>query len=160
MSIKSIILTFLVLVSTACSRESPVLTSALEVQVEGEVKQAFENLIAAAKTLEVAPYLSHFDEETFTAMLDGEVLLSFEEFEAMYTEQAPALKAYLSLEFDKVEVTVLDLNAAILVNAFNETIVLASGDTLSLSGAGSQVWRRKSTEWKLIHISGGIKSTS
>lgn len=159
MNLKSCLLVFCVVTSSACSQESP-LSSAEEAQVRVEVEQAFDSLIAAAKTLEVAPYLAHFDEQDFTAMLEGEVLLSFDELEAMYTAQAPALKAYISLEFDKVQVTVIDRNVAVLVNEFTETIVLATGDTLDISGAGSQVWVRKVSDWKLINISGGVRSSS
>ncbi|MEM6646206.1 MAG: nuclear transport factor 2 family protein [Bacteroidota bacterium] len=125
--------------------------------IEAEVRQAFQGLVEAARSLEAAPYLAYLARDGFTAQLDGTVFASYNAFSAMYTEQLPSIEAILSLEFDNVQVSVLNRTTAVLVNAFTETIVLASGDTLDLAGGGSQVWTRVDAGWKLIHISGSTR---
>ncbi|MEM1093539.1 MAG: nuclear transport factor 2 family protein [Bacteroidota bacterium] len=125
--------------------------------IEAEVRQAFQGLVEAARSLETAPYLAYLARDGFTAQLDGTVYSSYEAFSAMYAEQLPSIEAFLSLEFDNVQVSVLNRTTAVLVNEFTETIVLASGNTLNLAGGGGQVWTRVDADWKLIHISGSTR---
>jgi len=125
--------------------------------IEAEVRQAFQGLVEAARSLEAAPYLAYLARDGFTAQLDGIVFPSYEAFSMMYSEQLPSIEAFLSLEFDNVQVSLLNRTTAVLVNTFTETIVLASGDTLDLAGGGSQVWTRTGAGWKLVHISGSTR---
>ena len=145
---------FVLLFVAGCGSEMRKLSQEEEARIIVEVLQSFESLVAAAKSLEAEPYFAHFDQDRFTGTADGAVLSSFQELEAMYTQYLPEIETYLSLDFDNVKVTVIDRDAATLVNEFSERIVLTSGDTLSIKGSGLQVWVREASEWKLISVSG------
>ena len=144
----------LLFVLSACSSDTQPLSEAEKAQVREEVLQSFDSLVEAAQSLEAEPYFAFFAQDRFTGTLDGSVLSSFDELEGMYTQYLPEIKGYLSLDFSKVKVTVIDRDAAVLVNEFSERIVVASGDTLAIEGSGLQVWVREVSEWKLISISG------
>ncbi len=154
--------TFLVFVGLfilpACTQPAQPLTSQQEAEITEQVMDAFESLVSASKTLETEPYLEHFSKDRFTASLDGSVLLSYSELEQLYAEQVPAVKAYLSLEFETVKVSVLNRYTAVLVNEYAETILLASGDTVSFAGSGAQVWGLEGSKWRLFNVSGSLKS--
>lgn len=145
------------LVCGACYSDSDQLSQVDEQAVIAEVEEAFNSLAVAAKSLKAEPYFDHFSPDQFTALVEGAVLLSFEEFEQMYREQLPLIEGYLTLEFNKVKITPLSRNAAVLVNEFSETIALATGDTLSIRGGGTQVWTRMEGVWKLVHVSGSTQ---
>ena len=154
MKICSLLVVCALCVISACSDEAQKLSQEEEAHITDEVLQSFDSLVAAAKSLEAEPYFAHFAKDRFTGTMDVTVLSSFQELETMYTQYLPEIKAYLSLEFDNVKVTVIDRDAAILVNEFSESIELASGDTLSMHGSGVQVWAREASEWKLISVAG------
>ena len=121
-----------------------------------EVERSFDSLAAAAKSLDPDQFLHHFDEPSFSGVIDGRVLSSFDEFESLYREGLPLIREYLSLEFSNVSVRVLNRSTAVLVNEYVETIVLVAGDTLTVSGVGGQVWVRRGNTWRLSNVSGGV----
>jgi hypothetical protein len=123
-------------------------------KIKRSVERAFEELAEAARSLEHDEYLKHFDRENFTALnADGTVALSFEEFENMYRQQVAVLKSYESLEFSNVKITVINPQTAILVNEFEASVLLKSGEVVSASGGGMQVWTETEGNWKLVSVS-------
>lgn len=140
----------------ACT-ESPSLSDEERDAIAVDVRGAFDRLADAAVALDHDLYLGHFDRDRFTALLEGEVVASFDEFETAYREGTAAIESYVDLDFDPIRVTVLDRNAAILVNGFSETLALTSGDTLALEGGGTQVWNRTADGWRLVHVAGSTR---
>ncbi len=67
------------------------------------------------------------------------------------------LGAYQSLKFPNVNVSVIDDNTAILVNEFTQTVLLRNGTTYTASGGGTQVWSKRSGQWKLVSVSASNK---
>jgi len=145
--------------TTGCVQNTMYLDKNSELQVESEVKQVFEGLVVAARSLNIENYLSFFDKKKFTSLNDdGSVFHSFSEFEDVYRQQIPALEKYNSLEFTNVKITVLNNSTAILVNEYRAEVVLKSGDTVSAGGAGTQVWSKASGAWLLVSVSGSMKA--
>lgn len=123
-------------------------------EITKEINQVFKGLAEAAKTLDVGEYAKFFDKERFTALnADGTVTHSFEDFINSYSEQISALKSYKSLEFKNVKITIINSTTAILVNEFDAIVVFRSGDEISASGAGTQVWSKVENSWKLVSVS-------
>ena len=56
------------------------------------------------------------------------------------------------LKFRNVKVTVINQSTAILVNEYQQTILLKNGDTVEQSGGGSQAWFKADNAWKLASI--------
>jgi len=146
-------------VTTGCVQNTMYLDKSSELQVESEVKQVFEELAVAARSLNIDDYLGFFDKKKFTSLNDnGSVFHSFSDFENLYRQQIPALEKYNSLEFTNVKITVLNNSTAILVNEYRAEVVLKSGDTVSAGGAGTQVWSKGSGVWLLVSVSGSMKA--
>lgn len=126
--------------------------------VTADVRSAFASLVKAAEALDVDEYLNHFDRDRFTALnADGTVVHSFSEWEDAIGSQFAALEAYESLDFDRVKITALNADTAILVNEYRAIVLLASGETVSAKGGGTQVWRRTDDDWKLVNVSSSVR---
>lgn len=126
--------------------------------MEAEVEAAFEELVSATKNGDHGRYFDLFDTETFTALnADGSTLPSFDAFKDLYAPQLGAVKRYQSLEFDPIHIRIIDANTAVLVNEYSAEVELTSGTIVSASGAGAQIWSKRSGEWKLVHISDAQK---
>lgn len=122
--------------------------------IEKEVYQAFEKLTESAKSLDVESYIANFDEDLFSGLNDdGSVLHSLGDLENLYRQQVPALKKYISLEFKNVKITIIEENVAVLVNEFEASVLLITGDEAHAEGGGTQVWHKKNGEWKLVSVS-------
>lgn len=129
-----------------------------EATVDASVQRTFGALVAAARSLDVDDYLSFFDREHFTALnADGSVVHSFAAFEDAIRNEFALLARYESLAFDRVKVTALDADTAILVNEFRAVVVLTSGETVSAAGGGTQVWRKTGGAWKLVSVSSSAR---
>jgi len=129
-------------------------------EIESEVNQAFDGLVDAVRTMNVERYLGYFDRQEFTSLNDdGSVFHNFKQFESMYRQQAPYVEKYVSLEFDNVKITVINNSTAVLVNEYFAEVTLKSGDAVSASGAGTQVWSKGTGEWKLVNVSSSIKNS-
>ena len=129
-----------------------------EEAVESEVHRSFAALVKAARSLEADEYLSFFDRDRFTALnADGTVVHSFDEFEQAIRENFAALEVYESLDFDRVKVTVLDADTAILVNEYRAVVRLASGPSVTAAGGGTQVWHRTGAGWRLVSVSSSAR---
>ncbi len=128
-------------------------------QVESEVQRAFEGLSQAAQTLDHERYFSFFDRSDLTILnADGSILDSYSEFQQTYQPQLEYIQKYNHLKFDPVTIDVIDENNAVLVNAYIGEVVLVSGDVLSVAGAGTQVWSKRTGEWKLVHVTNIVRS--
>lgn len=125
-----------------------------ESEINKEIAQVFNELADVVKSLDVEQYAEFFNKEKFTALnADGTVTHSFEEFIDSYSVQISAVENYRSLEFKNVKITVINNKTAILVNEYDAVIVLKSGDEISTSGAGTQVWSNEDGNWKLVNVS-------
>ena len=125
---------------------------------KADVLKEFEKLVVAARSLDHSTYIEFFDKNKFSSLNEnGTVTHDLATFSASVEQGFSAFKSYESLEFDNVKVTVIDTNMAILVNEFIATVILHSGDALSVAGAGTQVWSKHSGSWKLVNVSGSSR---
>lgn len=122
--------------------------------VEAEVRQRFEALAVAARLLDVPAYLAFFDASAFSALNgDGTVMHALPPFAEMYRASIESVEGYVSLEFDRVHVSPISDDVAILVNEYTAVVRLKTGDVVEGTGAGSQVWSKASGEWLLVSVS-------
>lgn len=146
---------------SACSSENITLTQQRENEITVEVNSAFDGLAEAARALDHERYFSYFDKDKYTTLnADGTVLHSLEAFQSAYFPQVAYTERYNSLTFDNVKIDVIDANNAVLVNEYTAEVVLKSGNTVTASGAGTQVWSRRTGEWKLVHVASSAKETT
>lgn len=125
-----------------------------EETIRTEVLASFDGLVDAVLASDTERYLRYFDSERFVGLhANGTVVHSMEAFARTYRQQAAAVKAYRSLVFDQVKVSVIDERTAILVNEFDAEVELTSGEVVGASGGGTQVWVSTGTSWKLVSVS-------
>lgn len=142
-----------------CVQKSINLTNKAELKIESEVNYAFSGLIEAVQSLNVDRYLEFLDKQKFTSLNeDGSVFYNFSDFENTFRQQMSSLEKYESLEFTNIKITVINSSTAVLVNEYIATVVLKSGDMVSASGAGTQVWSKSNDVWKLVSVSGSVAS--
>lgn len=121
---------------------------------EIEVLAAFNGLVEASKSLNSNRYFEYFDKEKFTGLnADGTVWHSISGLEAMIPSGFAMVEKIISLEFKNVKVTVLNQTTAILVNEYNQLMLLKSGGEVTQAGGGTQVWFKESGIWKLVSVS-------
>lgn len=143
-------------ISSGMAQSKP-LTAKEKNAIKEEIQAEFEGLIEAAKSLDADQYLAYFDEDSFTGLnADGTVTHSLEAFARLYRQSLPLFESYEYLEFFRVKITVLSRDTAILVNEYQADIILKSEKTISVNGAGTQVWHRKNDEWLLVNVSSSL----
>ncbi len=126
--------------------------------IHDAISQSFDGLVEAVTSLNVDRYYEFIDTDKYTGLNeDGTVTHTFMEFKKIYDAQIPYIKEYRSLEFSNVKITVIDKNTAILVNEYEAEVLLQSGDVVTGSGAGTQVWSNTTGQWKLVSLSGSTK---
>lgn len=126
--------------------------------IRRSVEAHFMALADAAKLLDVERYMQFVDAEKFTGLnADGTVLHSSHEFADILRAEFPAIATYSSLIFDNVKITVINPMTAILVNEYTATVELTSGQIITASGAGTQVWSNTSGQWLLVNVSSSVK---
>jgi hypothetical protein len=131
-----------------------------ENNIELEVLNAFKGLVEASKSLDANRYFEYFDKEKFSGLnVDGTVWSSIEGLEALIFGGFPMVEKVTALEFNNVKVTVINQTTAILVNEYTQTMRLKSGDLVSQSGGGTQVWSNSSGAWKLVSVSASNASS-
>ena len=129
-----------------------------DAQIEKQVLAKFDSLVFAAKTLNTELYFQHFDDKRFVGLnSDGSNWNSLADLKPLITGGFNSIEKVVSLQFSNVKVLVIDEYTAILVNEFEQTIQLKSGDELSLRGGGTQVWSKHSGSWKLVSVSASNK---
>ncbi|MDA8708428.1 nuclear transport factor 2 family protein [Hellea sp.] len=143
---------------SACNVGDTQITETQEILVQNEIEEAFNELAEAAKLLDHEHYLSFFDEKSFSVLnANGTTLSTFEAFKNSYLPQLEFIKGYNYLEFDPVNINVIDTRSAILVNEYSAEVILKSGEVIQASGAGVQFWSKRTGEWKLVHVSDAVK---
>ena len=91
---------------------------------------------------------------------DGTVTSSYPNFRDAFTAGTGHIERYEKLTFAPVKVIVIDRLTAILINEYEATVTLKSGQLVHVRGAGSQVWNRASGEWLLVSVSSSNKSSA
>ncbi|MEN1727479.1 MAG: nuclear transport factor 2 family protein [Pseudomonadota bacterium] len=123
-------------------------------EVETEVQVAFESLVAASRALDMDRYLEHFDREHFVGLnSDGRTWQSLAELEPLVRGGFATTEAVLELHFPTVKISVIDAVTAVLVNEFEQTLLMNDGTTVQIAGGGAQVWSKRSGAWKLVSVS-------
>lgn len=137
----------------ACVSEPAITSSWQPIDVKSEIEFAFRELVDAAQSNDTEQYFSFFEPDAFTAIgADGSVIPTFEAFKLIYAPQFAAVENYIGLDFETVEIRIIDKQTAILLNEYTAELVLVSGERVSASGAGVQVWVKRSDQWKLAHV--------
>ena len=123
-------------------------------QIEAEVKDAFRGLVEASTALDARRYFTFFDKDKFTGLgADGKVWHSIAPLEEVIALGFPMVERLMALEFSKVKVTAINPSTAILVNEYDQTILLKDKNIVKQSGGGTQVWSKSEAGWKLVSIS-------
>jgi len=129
-----------------------------EARVVREVLDRFDELVAAAKSLDPEAYLAFFDAVRFSGTkADGTVYHSLADFEEEYRAVVAAIESYESLEFDRVKVSVVGPATAILVNQYEAAVKIPGGEIHRGAGAGTQVWSKASGGWLLVSVSSSAR---
>ena len=122
-------------------------------QIEAEVIYAFRGLVGAAEALDASAYFDCIDQEKFSGLsADGKAWHSFSDLETVITNGFDMVQKITFLEFSNLKVTVINPLTAILVNEYQQTILLKNGGTVQQSGGGVQVWSKSDDGWKLVSI--------
>ncbi|MAO29828.1 MAG: hypothetical protein CL595_06120 [Alteromonas sp.] len=125
--------------------------------LEEEVLNSFQSLVEASKRLDAEAYFQHFDADKFVGLnSDGTNWNSMDELVPVINTGFSAIQKLNSLEFLNVKVSIIDDFTAILVNEFSQSVLLKSGATYTFSGGGTQVWSKRSGQWKLVSVSASI----
>jgi hypothetical protein len=126
--------------------------------IESAILKQFESLVDASKKRDKEGYFAHFDEEKFIGLnSDGTNWNSLNDLKPLVETGFDMIARINSLDFTNVKISVIDANTAILVNEFNQEMVLTSGETVVVSGGGTQVWSKTSGSWKLVSVSASDK---
>jgi hypothetical protein len=122
-------------------------------QIEAEVLDAFAGLVDASKALDSRRYFEYLDKDKFTGLsADGKAWHSIQDLENVVVPGFLMVQKIVRLEFRNVKVTVINPSTAILVNEYQQTILLKNGATVEQSGGGTQVWYKADNAWKLVSI--------
>ncbi|WP_440056913.1 nuclear transport factor 2 family protein (plasmid) [Pseudoalteromonas sp. T1lg65] len=134
------------------------ITEQHKTDIEQQVTTAFQGLVAASKTLNSAQYFEFIDQEKFVGLnADGSNWNSASELKALIDPSFSALEKVESLTFTNVKVSVIDENTAILVNEYQQTVILKDGSPFTAEGGGMQVWSKSSGKWLLVGIGASAK---
>ena len=157
--LKTVIAALLLFIMVGCVHKKSEASNEPYEEVVLEVNAAFNGLIEAVKSLDTGRYFQFFDEGRFTSMnADGTVFHNLTDFKDPYREQIAMIQKYESLQFQNVKVTVVNNTTAVLVNEYQASVVLKSGEKVLAAGAGTQVWSKATGVWKLINISSSSKN--
>ena len=143
-----------------CSGREMRLSEESRNQIELEVRQSFAGLVDASKSLDTKRYFEYFDSEKFVGLnADGTNWNSIGGLKKLIEPAFNAIEKIESLEFTNIHVSVIDINTAILVNEYEQSILLKSGALIRDAGGGTQVWSKVSGDWKLVSVSASSRAT-
>jgi len=149
---------FLVAVLTGCSIDMKI-SEQSRFQIEQEIHQSFNGLAEASRLLDAERYFGYLDFDKFVGLnADGTNWNSINDLKALIGPSFDSIEKIESLNFTNVKVSVIDPNTAILVNEFEQSILLKSGEVVNSAGGGVQVWSKVSGNWKLVSVSASSKS--
>ncbi len=133
------------------------MTSQEQAEIEAGVNAAFQELVAASTALDFDRYLALFDHERFTGLhANGTVMHTITDLVETYQPGFAMVDAIEDLVFQRVKITVIDKNTAILVNEYKDRSRLKTGEVVEGQGGGTQVWSRNGTAWKLVSVSSSL----
>ncbi len=159
MEIKNIIHGIVLMVMMGCANNNQQLSTAEIQRVETEVRQAFDELVAAANDLDIERYFGFFNHEKFIGLnADGTVWHSVEDLKKLIEPGFSSTVKIESLEFSQVRISVIDSNTAVLVNEFSQVMELQNGYEVTSQGGGAQVWSKSTGQWQLVSVSASNKS--
>ena len=128
-------------------------------KIELEIRESFNGLVEAANSLDTRRYFEFFDKEKFAGLsAHGTNWNSIEDFKALINPSFAMVEKIESLEFTNVHISVIDANTAVLVNEYEQSAQLKSGEIVKGAGGGVQVWSKASGNWKLVSVSASNKS--
>jgi ketosteroid isomerase-like protein len=140
----------------ACAAAEPGELSDVERQtVVAEINERLNEYAAAvtSKNLDVA--LSFWsDSEEFIFAGDGTILGGYDEWAALTTQHTAETAQWLYWDWTRIEVAILSRSAASATVEFDFSSILNQGDTLSLQGAWTYVFKKFEGEWKVIQTNG------
>lgn len=143
---------------TACGGNEGELSKNTKERVEREVLESFNLLVDSVRERDTNAYFDLFDQDKFVGLnSNGSNWNSIDDLKALIEPGFAAIDQVELLNFNNVKVSVIDENTAILINEYEQTIVLKSGDKTSSAGGGTQVWSKASGNWKLVSVSASQK---
>lgn len=156
--INNLIVAVSLILLTACSDNQGGLSKKTKERVEREVLESFNQLVESVREIDANAYFDLFDQDKFVGLnANGSNWNSIDDLKALIEPGFAVIAQVDSLNFNNVKVSVIDENTAILVNEFEQTIVLKNGNRVSSGGGGTQVWSKASGNWKLVSVSASQK---
>lgn len=151
---------FLLAVVTSCSQDIK-LSEESRNRIEQEIRQSFNGLVDASNALDTERYFEYFELDKFVGLsADGTNWNSIDDLRALIKPSFDMVEKVESLEFTNVHISVIDPNTAVLVNEYEQRILLKSGEIVQDAGGGAQVWSKISGKWKLVSVSASSKPVS
>ena len=142
----------------SCSSKNMELSEKSRSEIEQEIQQSFDGLVEASKALDVTRYFEFIDAEKFVGLkADGTNWNSIVGLRELIEPGFNSVEKIESLIFTNVRISVIDLNTAILVNEYEQKIILKGGAHYNDAGGGTQVWSKASGKWLLVSISASSK---
>jgi hypothetical protein len=132
-----------------------------EQKIKRQVRNQFDRLVEAAKSLNHNNYMQFFNNDKFTSLNeDGTITQDLATFSSIIEQSFSGFKGYKSLNFIQVKISVIDEKNVVLVNEYEATVILNDGELYSVAGAGTQVWNLSNQQWKLVHVSSSSRKLS
>mgnify|MGYP001943045101 FL=1 len=148
----------LMAILSSCRKEVN-LSEEVRNQVKKEVNQLFSQLVEASNALDAARYFEYIDADKFLGLnANGTNWNSIEDLKSLIYPSFDMVEKVEFLKFTNVQISVIDANTAILVNEYEQSILLKSGEVVKSAGGGTQVWSKASGNWKLVSVSASNKS--
>lgn len=149
---------FLALCVVSCGNNKMELSEQSISKIEKEVQQSFDGLVEAAKSLDTERYFEFIDGEKFVGLnADGTNWNSITDLKKLIEPGFNSIEKVESLIFTNVRISVIDSNTAILVNEYEQKVLLKGGMYFDAAGGGTQVWSKNSGKWLLVSISSSSK---
>lgn len=127
-------------------------------KITQEVKQSFDGLVEASNALDTTRYFEFIDAEKFVGLnADGTNWNSIVDLKELIESGFNSIEKVESLIFTNVRISVIDLNTAILVNEYEQRVLLKGGAYYDGAGGGTQVWSKTTGKWLLVSISASSK---
>ncbi len=134
------------------------LSEEIQYEIEREIRQSFNGLVEAARALDVRRYFEFIDAEKFVGLnADGSNWNSIDELRELIEAGFNSIERVESLEFINIRISVIDVNTAVLVNEYQQRVLLKSGTHYDDAGGGAQVWSKASGKWLIVSIAASPK---
>jgi len=131
------------------------------IQIDEEVRLAFEELVEASKALDADRYFKLFDNDKFVGLsAHGQNWRSIHDLKRVIKTGFDAVDKVQSLVFTNVQVSIIDISTAILINEYKQEVLLKSGKAAQATGGGVQVWSKATGDWKIVSVSASNKPTN